>query len=98
MLKITGDGRKAALDMRLVDAFADAHGDTKLSRAVERIRATWDATRNERSTQLVFCDLSTPHPGPFQCLRRSRAPGSSPAEFRNTKSPSSTTPTATPPR
>jgi hypothetical protein len=38
MLKITGDGRKAALDMRLVDAFTDAHGDTKLNRAAERIR------------------------------------------------------------
>jgi N12 class adenine-specific DNA methylase len=65
MLKITGDGRKAALDMRLVDSFADPHGDTKLGRAVERIRAVWDATRHERSTQLVFCDLSTPHPGRF---------------------------------
>src|SRR5271163_3142520 len=65
MLKITGDGRKAALDMRLVDPFGDARGDTKLGRAVERIRAIWEATRNERSTQLVFCDLSTPHPGRF---------------------------------
>ena len=39
MLKITGDGRKAALDMRLVDPFADAHGDTKIGRAVDRIRS-----------------------------------------------------------
>src|SRR5208282_86298 len=38
MLKITGEGRKAALDMRLVDAFAGAQGDTKLSMAVDRIR------------------------------------------------------------
>ena len=72
MLKITGDGRKAALDMRLVDLFADAHGDTKLGRAIERIRATWDATRNERSTQLVFCDLSTPHPGRFNVYEEVR--------------------------
>lgn len=72
MLKITGDGRKAALDMRLVDAFADPHGDTKLSRAIERIRTTWDATRNERSTQLVFCDLSTPHPGRFNVYEEVR--------------------------
>ncbi len=62
MLKITGDGRKAALDMRLVDLLADAQGDTKLSRAAERIRALWEATRNELLTQLVFCDLSTPDP------------------------------------
>jgi hypothetical protein len=37
MLKITGDGRKAALDMRLVDPFADAHGDTKLGRAIDDV-------------------------------------------------------------
>jgi len=60
MLKITGEGRKAALDMRLVDAFAGAQGDTKLSMAVDRIRAVWEKTRDARSTQLVFCDLSTP--------------------------------------
>ena len=72
MLKITGDGRKAALDMRLVDSYADAHGDTKLGRAIERIRATWDATRAERSTQLVFCDLSTPHPGRFNVYEEVR--------------------------
>jgi hypothetical protein len=65
MLKITGDGRKAALDMRLVDPFADAYGDTKLSRAADRIRALWQTTRNELSTQLVFCDLSTPDPRRF---------------------------------
>ncbi len=65
MLKITGDGRKAALDMRLVDPFADPYGDTKLNRAAERIRALWEATRHELSTQLVFCDLSTPDPRRF---------------------------------
>jgi len=65
MLKITGDGRKAALDMRLVHPLADPHGDTKLSRAVERIHKTWNETRDTRSTQLVFCDLSTPHPDRF---------------------------------
>jgi len=73
MLKITGDGRKAALDMRLVDPFADAHGDTKLGRAVDQIRAVWEATRNERSTQLVFCDLSTPHPSRFNVYEEVRS-------------------------
>ena len=65
MLKITGDGRKAALDMRLVHGLTDPHGDTKLNRAVERIYATWDQTRDRRSTQLVFCDLSTPNADRF---------------------------------
>ena len=70
MLKITGDGRKAALDMRLVDAFAEQpDGDTKLTLAVQRIKHVWEETRDARSTQLVFCDLSTPDPDAFQCLR-----------------------------
>ena len=65
MLKITGDGRKAALDMRLVHPLADPHGDTKLSQAVGRIYKTWNETKDTRSTQLVFCDLSTPNPERF---------------------------------
>jgi len=65
MLKITGDGRKAALDMRLVNPFAEIHGDTKVSRAVENIYRTWEEGRDRRLTQLVFCDLSTPNPDKF---------------------------------
>src|SRR5205085_6843333 len=60
MLKITGEGRKAALDMRLVEPFGDPVPDTKLGRAIGRIKAIWDETHGARSTQLVFCDLSTP--------------------------------------
>lgn len=65
MLKITGDGRKAALDMRLVSPGVHVDGETKLSRAVGKIHRTWEDTRDKRSTQLVFCDLSTPHPDRF---------------------------------
>jgi len=61
MLKITGDGRKAALDMRLVEPFAEPELDTKLALAVQRIKTVWSETRDARSTQLVFCDLSTPN-------------------------------------
>ena len=50
MLKITGDGRNAALDMRLVDPFADAHGDTTLRRAVQCIRQVWQDTADAWST------------------------------------------------
>jgi N12 class adenine-specific DNA methylase len=64
MLKITGDGRKAALDMRLVDPFAKS-ADTKVSRAAEKIYEAWAAGREKRLTQLVFCDLSTPNPDRF---------------------------------
>lgn len=64
MLKITGDGRKAALDMRLVDPFA-VPGDTKVHRAADKIYRTWEDGRDKRTTQLVFCDLSTPNPDKF---------------------------------
>jgi N12 class adenine-specific DNA methylase len=64
MLKITGDGRKAALDMRLVHPFAQP-GDTKVSRATEKIYDAWAAGKEKRLTQLVFCDLSTPNPDRF---------------------------------
>jgi N12 class adenine-specific DNA methylase len=65
MLKITGDGRKAALDMRLVGGNVDENIETKTSRAISRIYRTWEETKDKRSTQLVFCDLSTPHPDRF---------------------------------
>ena len=65
MLKITGEGRKAALDMRLIDPQADPETETKIDRAVARILKIWKATEGERSAQLVFSDLSTPDPDRF---------------------------------
>jgi N12 class adenine-specific DNA methylase len=73
MLKITGDGRKAALDMRLVEAFADAADSAKVAGAVSRIIAVWNDSRDLRSTQLVFCDLSTPNPDRFNVYDDIRA-------------------------
>ena len=65
MLKITGEGRKAALDMRLVQPGSEPQQETKVDFAVSRIFNIWNDTRNERSTQLVFSDLSTPNPERF---------------------------------
>jgi N12 class adenine-specific DNA methylase len=65
MLKITGDGRKAALDMRLVAPHLQVDGHTKISKAAEKIYHAWMETQDIRSTQLVFCDLSTPSPDKF---------------------------------
>jgi N12 class adenine-specific DNA methylase len=65
MLKITGEGRKAALDMRLVAPVAELAEETKVDRAVSKIVSVWEATKTERSTQLVFSDLSTPDPEKF---------------------------------
>ncbi|HEU5380271.1 MAG TPA: SNF2-related protein [Ktedonobacteraceae bacterium] len=65
MLKITGDGRKAALDMRLVRPDAEPNPDSKLNRAIDNVHRVWKETAVQRSTQLVFCDLSTPNPDKF---------------------------------
>ena len=65
-LKITGDGRSAALDMRLVDANALDLPDSKVNLAVDTIHELWERTKDVRGAQLVFSDLSTPgsDPGP----------------------------------
>src|SRR6266567_4274408 len=60
MLNVTTDGRKAALDMRLVDAFVSVDAATKLNQAAAAIAKIWQIGQQHRLTQLVFCDLSTP--------------------------------------
>ncbi len=72
MLKITGDGRKAALDMRIIDSMSHHTPDAKIGRAAHRITAKWDQTRDTRLTQLVFCDLSTPDPHRFNVYHELR--------------------------
>lgn len=62
MLKITGEGRKAALDLRLIRHGAPDHADSKVNTAVREIFAIWQETRAQKLTQMVFCDLSTPKP------------------------------------
>lgn len=59
-LKITNDARKAGLDYRLVDPAAPDFGGSKINVAVENIYRIWDEWAEQRGTQLVFCDLSTP--------------------------------------
>jgi hypothetical protein len=65
MLSITTDGRKAALDMRLIHPDMVATDETKASAAAKRIVAIWRETEAERGTQLVFCDLATPSSAGF---------------------------------
>ncbi|MBR3640438.1 MAG: DEAD/DEAH box helicase family protein [Oscillibacter sp.] len=60
MLKITTDGRKAALDMRLVDPHAESGRQSKIARCVENVAEIYFRTERDRSTQIVFCDISTP--------------------------------------
>jgi N12 class adenine-specific DNA methylase len=60
MLCVTGDGRKAALDMRCIDGGCVEEPNGKVNACVENVYRHWDEGRSERLTQLVFCDLSTP--------------------------------------
>jgi hypothetical protein len=60
MLKITSEGRKAALDLRVLNAGAKDHPESKINLAADRIYQIWNDTHQNRCTQLVFCDLSTP--------------------------------------
>lgn len=59
-LLITTDGRKAALDMRLVDPDAPDEPNSKLNQATRKIHEIWKATSKDRATQLVFLDFGTP--------------------------------------
>lgn len=60
MLKIMGDARKAALDMRLVDPTAPDYEGSKVNESARRIYDTYKKWNAKKGTQLVFCDLSTP--------------------------------------
>ena len=60
MLKITTDGRKAALDIRLVEEGLGADFRSKVNSCAEKVAAIYLKTNSDRSAQLVFCDTSTP--------------------------------------
>ena len=60
MLKIIGEARKAALDMRILDPNAQDFAGSKVNVAVGNIMRIWRDTAADKGTQLVFCDLSTP--------------------------------------
>ena len=60
MLKITNDGRKLALDQRLINPLLPDFEDSKLNACVDAMFETWERGREKRLTQLFFCDLSTP--------------------------------------
>ena len=63
MLKITTDGRQAALDLRLVDPKARFTYQSKIARCAENVWNIYEKTTAQKSTQLIFCDSSTPKKG-----------------------------------
>ena len=60
MLKITNDGRKLALDQRLVNELLPDNPESKISVCAEKSYEIWKDTAAQKSAQLIFCDLSTP--------------------------------------
>ena len=60
MLKITNDGRKLALDQRLINDMLPDDENSKAAVCVEKAFEIWEQTKEQKSTQLIFCDLSTP--------------------------------------
>lgn len=60
MLKITNEGRKLALDQRLLNENLGDFEDSKVNVAAKNIYEIWEENKQEKLTQLVFCDLSTP--------------------------------------
>lgn len=60
MLKITNEGRKIALDQRLINELLPDYKDSKVDKCSENIYKIWNDTKEDKLAQLVFCDLSTP--------------------------------------
>ena len=60
MLMITNDGRKLALDQRLINPMLPSAPNSKAAKCAENVFEIWQRTADKRSTQMIFCDLSTP--------------------------------------
>lgn len=60
MLKITNDGRKLALDQRMIDPMLPDDPESKVNACVDNVYRIWEELADTKATQLVFCDLSTP--------------------------------------
>ena len=60
MLKITNEGRKIALDQRLINELLPDYENSKIDTCSQNIYRIWEETKDKKSAQLVFCDLSTP--------------------------------------
>ena len=61
MLKITNEGRKMALDQRIINPLLPDDPGSKVNACIQQIYETWEATKEEGLTQVFFCDISVPH-------------------------------------
>ncbi|NLY20778.1 MAG: DEAD/DEAH box helicase family protein [Tissierellia bacterium] len=65
MLKITNDGRKVALDQRLLNEMLPDDPNSKVSICADKVYDIWKETKDDNLTQMIFCDMSTPKAGAF---------------------------------
>ncbi len=72
MLKIVSEGRKVALDMRLIDPVAEDYTESKVNECIRRVFEIWARSAPERSTQIIFCDTSSPESTGFSVYHEIR--------------------------
>ena len=65
MLKLTNDGRKLALDQRLINPLLEDNPNSKVNACINNVFSIWNDTKNDKLTQMIFCDLSTPNKNEF---------------------------------
>ncbi len=65
MLKITNEGRKLALDQRLINDTLPDDPNSKVNKCIENVLDIWEKTADSYGTQMIFCDMSTPKPDEF---------------------------------
>lgn len=94
MLMITNDGRKLALDQRLVNPMLPSDPNSKAAKCAENVFEIWQRTAGQRSTQMIFCDLSTPRMTALSAFMMIFTQNCWNWVFPKTRSPSSTTPRA----
>ena len=83
MLKITSDGRKLGLDQRIINPLLPDEKGSKVNLCVNNVFRIWEESEENRLTQLVFCDLSTPGGNKPVEMRQDRDKSDSTAKFQN---------------
>ena len=83
MLKITNDGRKLALDQRLINPLLLDHEDSKVNACVKNVIETYEKTNDKKSTQLIFCDMSTPTKSLNYLIEKLNEHGDEPLPYTN---------------
>ena len=83
MLKITNDGRKLALDQRLINPLLPDYEDSKVNACIRNVIKTYEDTSDKKSTQLIFCDMSTPSKSLNNLIEQLKEHGDEPLPYTN---------------